>query len=140
MDDLAPLRHVEDPPLADEHVGDDRVVDVALVLRLARVVHAVEEVVGIQEWGLRPEGHRVELAEVAARDEGAVFALVKLRRDADGLQIPEDELGVVAEQGRAVRREAQARRKAARIAGGGEQMASTSSSHENGSFMTNFTV
>src|SRR5205807_7241634 len=85
------------------------------------IVHAVQEVVGIEERRLRAERHRVELPEVAARDEGAVLALVELRVDADILEVLEDELGVVAEERRAVRREAQARGKAVGISGCGEQ-------------------
>ena len=115
------LRHVEDPPLADEHVGDDRIVDMALVLGLARIVHSEQEIVGIQERRLWPERHRVELPEVAAGDEGAILSLVERRVDADALEILEDQLGVVAEESRAVRGEAQARGEAVRIAGRGEQ-------------------
>src|SRR5262245_66400247 len=48
VDDLAALCDIEDPALADQHVGDDGVVDVALVLRLARSVHPAEEVVGLE--------------------------------------------------------------------------------------------
>src|SRR5882724_6853438 len=93
----------------------------ALVLGFAGIMHAVQEVVGIEERRLRPERHRVELPEVTACDEGAVLALVELRGDTDILEILEDELGVVAEERRAVRREAQARGKAVRISRGGEQ-------------------
>src|SRR3989441_7029994 len=121
VDNLPALGDVEDTPLTDQHVGDDRVVDVTLVLRLPRIVHAEEEVVGIEERSLRAVRQRVELPEVAARDEGAVFALVELRADADVLQILEDELGVVGEEGRPIRREAQTGGKAVRMPRRGEE-------------------
>src|SRR5207302_2334099 len=68
-DDLPAFGGIECPPLTHEKVRDDRIVDVALVLLLAGVMHAVEEVVRLQERRLRSVRHRLELAEVAAGDE-----------------------------------------------------------------------
>src|SRR5438552_2399686 len=108
-EELAPLHGVCRPALAHEQIGDDRIVDVALVLQLLRIVHPVDEVIGIEERRLRPVRHRIELAEVAAGDERAVLALVELRLDADLLEIPEEELRGVDERGRAVGGEAETR-------------------------------
>src|SRR5438309_1896312 len=55
VDQLAAPGDVERAPLADEHVGHHRVVDVALVLELFRVVLAEQEVVRLQEPRLGPE-------------------------------------------------------------------------------------
>src|SRR5215467_3982281 len=107
--------------LATSKIRQRRIFDVALVLRLSRVVHAEEEVVGIEERRLGAVGHRVELPEVTARDEGAVLALVELRVDADVLEVLEDQLRVVDEQGRAIRREAETGREPIRVAGRGEE-------------------
>jgi hypothetical protein len=108
-EDLAPPGGVDRAALAHEEIGHHRVVDVALVLQLLRVVHAVHVVVGVDEGRLRAVGQRVELAEVAARDEGAVFPLVERRRDPDVLQVLEEELDGVHERRGAVAGEAEAR-------------------------------
>jgi hypothetical protein len=49
VDQLAALGRVEGAALADEQVGHDRVVDVALLLRLAGRVLAAELAVGVEE-------------------------------------------------------------------------------------------
>src|SRR6266851_7449097 len=91
-DDLAALHRIRGAPLADQHVGHDRIVDVPVVLDLARVVLAVEEVVGLLEAGLGAEGHRVVLAVERGRDVRAVLLGDELGVDADVLQVLEHEL------------------------------------------------
>ena len=93
----------------------------ALVLLLARVVHAEDEAVGLHERRLRAVRHGIELAEVARGDERSVLALVQLRVDPHVLEVLQDELGVVREDRGAVRREADAPGEAARIPGRGQQ-------------------
>src|SRR5689334_12862161 len=73
VNELAPLGDVERPALPDDHVGHDRIVDVALVLQLAGEVMAEDEVVGIEERRLWSERHGVELPVEARRDVGAVL-------------------------------------------------------------------
>src|SRR5437879_2998766 len=121
VDQLAPLGNVEGAPLAHEHVGDDRIVDVALVLQLVGVVLADQEVVGLQEAGLRAERRRVELAVEAGRDVGTVLLLVDPGVDADDLEVLLHELRDVDQQRGAVVREAHADGKAVRIAGRRQQ-------------------
>src|SRR5881397_2190391 len=101
-DDLAPLGHVGGAPLAHQHVGHHRVVDVALVLELAGIVLTEEEVVGLEEPRLRAVGHGVELAVEARRDVGAVLLGVDLGVDADVLEVFLHELHRVHEDRRAV--------------------------------------
>src|SRR6185503_19398644 len=78
VDDLPPLGRIHGAPLPDQHVGQHRVVDVAVVLDLPRVVLAVEEVVRLQERGLGPEGHGLVLAVERAGDVGPVLLGVQL--------------------------------------------------------------
>src|SRR5207249_5420354 len=121
VDDLAALGDVGRAPLADQHVGHHRVVDVALVLELFRVVLAEQEVVRLQEPRLGPEGHRLELAVEARRDVRAVLFLVDLDVDADRLQVLLHELHRVDQDRRAVGREAHGSGETVGIAGGGQQ-------------------
>src|SRR5262249_17365241 len=109
--------------LTHEKVSNNRVVDMALILLLAWVVHAVEEVVGVQVWCLGPIRHRIELTEVAGSDESPIFLGVELGFDAHVLEVLEDELGGVDEGGRAVGGEAKRGRKTLRMGGGGQQAA-----------------
>src|SRR5882672_4165699 len=55
LDQVAALGEIERAPLTDEHVGHDRIVDVALVLELAGEVVAVEIVVRIEKRRLGAE-------------------------------------------------------------------------------------
>src|SRR6266849_3140751 len=105
---LAALDGVGDPSLADQEVGHHGVVDVALVLLLARVVHAEDEAIGLQVGRLGAVRHGIELAEVARGDERSVLALVQFRVDPHVLEVLQDELGVIREDRGAVGREADA--------------------------------
>src|SRR5688572_8027530 len=106
-DHLAALGDVERAPLAHQQVGHLRVVDVALVARLPREVLAVEERIGLQERRLRPERARGELAIEARGDVGAVLLLVEGRVDPHVLEVLEDDLRLVDQDGRPVRGEAE---------------------------------
>src|SRR5207247_3493062 len=121
VDHLAALGDVERAPLPEEEIGEDRVVDVALVLGLAGVVLAIEKVVGIEEGRLRPIGHRVEFSHQARRRVGTVLLLVQPRLDPDVLEVLDDERCGVDQDGRSVRGEADGGREAVRIAGLGQQ-------------------
>src|SRR5437016_5434338 len=121
LDDLAALGGIERAALTDDHVGDDGIVHVTLILHLAGVVVAEEVVVAVQERRLRPEGHRIELAVKARRDVGAVLLGVQLGVDADVLQVLHDELRVIHDDRRAVRRPADAAGEPVRIAGGRQE-------------------
>src|SRR6266852_8647835 len=70
---LPPLGGIRGPSLADQHVRYHRIVDVAVVLDLARVVLAVEEVVRLEKGRLGAEGHRVVFAVEGGRDVGSVL-------------------------------------------------------------------
>src|SRR5438093_10309293 len=121
VDDLAALDVVVRAPLAEQEVGEGRIVHVALVPRLAGIVLAVEEVVGIEERRLRAVGHGFELAQQARRRVGAVLLLVQPRLDPDVLEVLDDELGGVDEDRRPVRGEVDGAREAVRIAGLGQE-------------------
>src|SRR5467141_58920 len=54
VDDLAALGGIERAPLTNDHVGDDGVVHVALVLQLAGIVVAEQIVVAVEERRLWP--------------------------------------------------------------------------------------
>src|SRR5256885_3386025 len=121
VDDLAALDVGVRAPVAEKEVGEGRMVHVALVPRLAGIVLAVEEVVGIEERRLRAVGHGFELAQQARRRVGAVLLLVQPRLDPDVLEVLDDELGGVDEDRRPVRGEADGAREAVRIAGLGQE-------------------
>src|SRR5437660_1338288 len=120
VDDLAALDVVIRAPLAEQEVGEGRIVHVALVPRLAGIVLAVEAVVGIEERRLRAVGHGFELAQQARRRVGAVLLLVQPRLDPDVLEVLDDELGGVDEDRRPERGEVDGAREAVRIAGLGQ--------------------
>ena len=122
VQDLAPLGRVHGAALAHEQVGGDRVLHVALVLELVRHVRAVEEVVGIEERGLRAEGHRLVLAVERGRDVGSVLLLVRLGVDAHVLEVLQDELELVHHDRGAVGRVADGGREAVREARLGEEL------------------
>src|SRR5712664_771995 len=121
VDDLAALRGIDRAALTDDHIGDDGIVHVTLILHLAGVVVAEEVVIAVQDGRLRPEGHRIELAVEARRDVGTVLLGVQLGIDADVLQVLHDELRVVHDDRRAVRGPADAAGETVRIAGGRQQ-------------------
>ncbi len=122
VDHLAALGDILGAPLADQHVGHDGVVDVTLVLEFAGVVLAVEEIVGFLKARLRTEGHGVKLAVEARADVGAVLLLVQLGVDTDILEVLEDELSHVDQDGGAVSGEVHGRREALGIAGFGHEL------------------
>jgi hypothetical protein len=102
VDDLPPLLHIRRPPLPHQQVIQHRVVDMAPVPRLPRVVLAEEEAVGLEEGREGAEAHGVELAEAAGGLVGAVLLLIELGVDADVLELLDNELRVVDELGGAV--------------------------------------
>src|SRR5689334_2091572 len=95
VDQLTPLGDVVRPTLADDHVGHDGIVDVALVLHLIGKVIAKEIVVAVEERRLRPERQRVELAVEARGDVRAVLLGIELGVDPDVLEVLHDELRVI---------------------------------------------
>src|SRR5882724_12174628 len=120
VDDLAALRRVQGAALAQDQIRRHRILDVTLVARLAGQVLG-EVAVGLEEVRLRAERHRIELADEARREVGAVLLLVEPRVDARLLELREDEPRLVDEDRRAVGREADVRRQPVAMAGGGEE-------------------
>jgi hypothetical protein len=94
---------------------------VAPVARLAGVVLAEEEAVGLEERREGSEADGLELAETARGLVGAVLLLIELGVDPHVLELLEDELHVVHELRRSVGREAHAGLEAVGMAGGGEE-------------------
>jgi len=102
VEDLAPLGHVRGATLADQHVAEHGIVDVALILELARHVGSEEVVVGIEERRLGAKGHGLVLAVEGGADVCAVFLLDGLGVDADVFEVLEEELHGVDLDSRAV--------------------------------------